>query len=88
MSYALLQSVIVAILVAGALAFTVWRLAGPFGRQRLLRTLAASLQALRLHGAARRIETTRLRLAASQSASPCANCGPGAQQAHSPDRSR
>jgi hypothetical protein len=84
MSYAVLQAVIVSMLVAGALAFAVWRLAGPFGRQRLMRWGAKLLGALGSRRGARRIEAARLRIAAAQSGSPCANCGPAAEQPHPP----
>jgi hypothetical protein len=80
-SYALLEKLLVTLIVLAALAFATWRLAGPFGRLRLMSHCERLCAALDLQGLAARIAAARERRAALQSGSPCANCGPATSKA-------
>lgn len=81
MPYASAEGLLVGAIVVAAALYAAWRLAGPTGRERLMRRAARLLDGLGMHGSARRIEAARARRAALRSGSPCANCaaGPGTQ---------
>ncbi|MEO7775443.1 MAG: hypothetical protein ABIT36_13550 [Steroidobacteraceae bacterium] len=81
-----LENIVVFVIVGAAALFAAWRLAGPFGRQRILRQVVALLTGLGAQRAAARIAATHDRMAAASGGSPCANCGPGAQKLHSSKR--
>jgi hypothetical protein len=84
MMYALMEKLLVVSLVTIALLFAIWRLAGPFGRQRLMRRAAIFCRSVHLQALAVRIDAMHQRLAVLQSGSPCSNCGPAADDPSRP----
>jgi hypothetical protein len=80
------ENFLVFAIVAAAALFAAWRLAGPFGRQRILRRIVMLLGRLGAHGAAARVAALHDRLAAASGGSPCSHCGPDAHKLHGDKR--